>query len=131
MSRRGDNIRKRSDGRWEGRYRTVSESGEVRYRSVYGKSYGEVKEKLADSIYRAHRAGGIYRNELAVGDEGEVYSSNFCALAEEWLLEIEKSRKYSTYIKYKTLYQCPMLSSPPCCLQADKKLIVGILYLLL
>ena len=46
MSRRGDNIRKRADGRWEGRYRMVLENGEKRYRSIYGKSYGEVKEKL-------------------------------------------------------------------------------------
>ena len=50
MSRRGDNIRKRADGRWEGRYRTVSADGKKHYRSVYGKSYGEVKEKLTDMI---------------------------------------------------------------------------------
>ena len=31
MSRRGDNIRKRADGRWEGRYRMVLENGEKRY----------------------------------------------------------------------------------------------------
>lgn len=46
MPRRGDNIRKRTDGRWEGRYPAVSADGERRYLSVYGKSYGEVKEKM-------------------------------------------------------------------------------------
>lgn len=47
MSKRGDNIHKRKDGRWEGRYkkgRTVN--GNIQYGSVYGKSYREVKEKL-------------------------------------------------------------------------------------
>lgn len=106
MSRRGDNIRKRTDGRWEGRYRTISESGEIRYRSVYGKSYGEVKEKLADTIHRTYSGGGLCRNDLSADAESAVFGVDFCTLVEEWLLEIEKSRKYSTYIKYKTLYQC-------------------------
>lgn len=47
MPRKGENIRKRKDGRWEGRYkRGVKENGTPDYGSVYGKSYREVKEKL-------------------------------------------------------------------------------------
>ncbi len=47
MPRKGENIRKRKDGRWEGRYkRGVKEDGKFDYGSVYGKSYKEVKEKL-------------------------------------------------------------------------------------
>lgn len=47
MSKRGENIRKRKDGRWEGRYRNGTDSrGRPRYSSIYGKSYGEVKENL-------------------------------------------------------------------------------------
>lgn len=42
MSRRGDNIRKRKDGRWEGRYVVARTSdGITKYRSVYGKTYTE------------------------------------------------------------------------------------------
>ena len=51
MAKRGDNIRKRKDGRWEGRYkkgRTVD--GCIIYGSVYGKTYKEVKEKMAAII---------------------------------------------------------------------------------
>lgn len=106
MSRRGDNIRKRADGRWEGRYRTISDGGEIRYRSVYGKSYHEVKEKLADTIHRTYSVEGLYQNILLTDHESPVHSMDFCALVEEWLIEIEKCRKYSTYIKYKTIYQC-------------------------
>ena len=53
MSRRGENIRKRKDGRWEGRYKTGEQTnGKSKYRSVYGKSYLECKEKL--DYYKYH-----------------------------------------------------------------------------
>lgn len=49
MGRHGENIRHRkSDGRWEGRYKVYQEekNGYV-YRSVYGHTYAEVREKLS------------------------------------------------------------------------------------
>lgn len=47
MSRRGENIRKRKDRRWEGRYYKVEEkSGTRKISSIYARNYGEVKEKL-------------------------------------------------------------------------------------
>jgi integrase len=47
MPRRGENIRKRKDGRWEGRYiKSRDTQGKAKYASVYGKSYKEVKQKL-------------------------------------------------------------------------------------
>lgn len=98
MSRRGDNIRKRADGRWEGRYRIISADGERHYRSVYGKSYGEVKEKLTDKICKA--------NKPELFEEAIESDICFCTLLEEWLEDVEKNRKYSTYIKYRSLYQC-------------------------
>ncbi|MCM1173545.1 MAG: site-specific integrase [Blautia sp.] len=50
MSKRGENIYKRRDGRWEGRIRNAVylRSGQ-KYRSVYGKTYGEVKRKLDEA----------------------------------------------------------------------------------
>ena len=49
MSRRGENIYKRKDGRWEGRYiRGRAEDGKALYASVYASSYGEVKTKLRE-----------------------------------------------------------------------------------
>ena len=46
MPRRGENIRKRNDGRWEARYKKgIDENGKAVYGSVYGKSYREVKKK--------------------------------------------------------------------------------------
>lgn len=52
MPRRGDHIHKRKDGRWEGRYPTGRDcAGHVLYSSVYGHSYGEVKQKLKTASF--------------------------------------------------------------------------------
>jgi len=46
MPRRGDNIRKRKDGRWEARYiRQDGDKVPPKYCSVYGRSYQEAKKK--------------------------------------------------------------------------------------
>ena len=47
MPRKGENIYKRKDGRWEGRF--IKEYGVNRkalYGYVYGKTYNEVRQKL-------------------------------------------------------------------------------------
>lgn len=49
MPRRGEHIHKRKDGRWEGRYRAgCGETGKTAYRSVYARTYAEVKQKLRE-----------------------------------------------------------------------------------
>lgn len=47
MPKRGENIYKRKDGRWEGRVRKPepSETG-GKYKYIYGRTYKEVKEKM-------------------------------------------------------------------------------------
>jgi len=47
MARKGDNIYKRKDKRWEGRYKCGhKKDGSPKYLSVYGTSYSECKKKL-------------------------------------------------------------------------------------
>lgn len=47
MSRKGENIYKRKDGRWEGRYiQTHDFTGKTKYGYVYARTYTEVKKKL-------------------------------------------------------------------------------------
>lgn len=46
MPKRGENIYKRKDGRWEGRIRRGDTMTGRTYKSVYGKSYREVKDKM-------------------------------------------------------------------------------------
>lgn len=51
MPRRGENIRKRKDGRWEARFiKGHSPEGRALYSSVYGSSYYEVKDKRLQKI---------------------------------------------------------------------------------
>lgn len=48
MSRKGENIYKRKDGRWEGRYiKARSQSGKAVYGYVYAPTYKEAKENAA------------------------------------------------------------------------------------
>ena len=47
MSKKGENIYKRKDNRYEGRYAySKDSSGRIRYKSVYGKTFNECREKL-------------------------------------------------------------------------------------
>lgn len=49
LSRKGENIYKRKDGRWEGRYmKARNEHGKIIYGYIYGKRYAHVKKKLAE-----------------------------------------------------------------------------------
>ena len=54
MPRKGENIRKRKDGRWEGRYiKGYNQStNRANYVSVYGKTYAEVKAKVNEAKYK-------------------------------------------------------------------------------
>ena len=68
MSRKGENIYHRRDGRWEGR-RIVGkkEGGGYHFRYVYGKTYREVKEKL--SVLRITEGYGA---AAAEGDRQDI-----------------------------------------------------------
>ena len=87
MSRRGENIYKRRDGRWEGRYiREYDFAGKARLGYVYGRTYREVKEKLC-AVKAAPSSGR---------SAGKTFSS-YC---EEWLTLRRSCIRESTYVKY-------------------------------
>ena len=50
VPRKGENIYKRKDGRWEARYIHHYENGKAKYVSIYGDSYGEAKAKRLEGI---------------------------------------------------------------------------------
>ena len=46
MARKGENIRKRKDGRWEARYeKGRNPDGSIQYGYVYARKYSDVKSK--------------------------------------------------------------------------------------
>ena len=49
MPRKGENIYKRKDGRWEGRYIRDRVNGKAKYGYVFAHSYKEVKIKLTNA----------------------------------------------------------------------------------
>ncbi len=56
MPRRGENIYKRKDGRWEGRYiESYSIEGKALYHSVYAHTYQEVKLKLKNHVTKSRQ----------------------------------------------------------------------------
>lgn len=117
MSRRGENIRKRSDGRWEGRFFiTDSDTGQKKCKSVYAKTYADVKIKLVEAKYMVEQEVKKVQKEISVSRTVEPYQSTYLPaqissenitltkIASEWLLEISRLKKHSTYIKYKEIY---------------------------
>lgn len=108
MSKRGENIRKRADGRWEARFFvTDSDKGQKKCKSVYAKTYADVKIKLAEAKYKFEKEAQKARKEIKSvypPDSTTFENSTLTGLASEWLLEISRFKKHSTYIKYKGIY---------------------------
>lgn len=89
MSKKGENIYKRKDGRWEGRYiKSRTESGKIIYGYVYARSYRETKEKQKAKI-------ASYTSQITNKNE-HVFSY----IASEWFESIKLHTKTSTQNKY-------------------------------
>ncbi len=92
MPRKGENIYKRKDGRWEGRIkRENSLPGKRSYISVYGKTYKEVKEKMKQA-----KTGHI-QNSKDFPDMNEAASI--------WLKDKGKCWKPTTSATYKQVVE--------------------------
>ena len=93
MSKRGDNIHKRKDGRWEGRYkRGRKPDGTIKYGSVYGSSYREVKEKL--------EIVSLEKNNTPISKKSEKCFGEILAL---WMDNNQLRLKGGTINKYQNL----------------------------
>lgn len=96
MSRKGENIRKRKDGRWEARYMKGRDmNGKIRYGYLYGRSYKEVKEKKIRMIseYPAFFTYGSQPSALLEDDR-------ICTVSAHWKNHIRYTVKESTYSNY-------------------------------
>ena len=87
MGRRGESIFRRKDGRWEARYSLGEDTatGKTKYRSVYGNTYSEAKEKRMQAMqktYISQKNGG------------------FIEAVRKWLEEKEPGIKEQTYRRY-------------------------------
>lgn len=97
MSKKGENIYKRKDGRWEARYKKgLAPTGGPQYGYCYGHTYREAKEKLI-AAKTAVLAG---EPQKTCGNVKKL--ETFCA---EWLQLRRSKVKASTFVKYQTAIQ--------------------------
>ena len=92
MSRKGENIYKRKDKRWEARYiKSYHPNGTPKYGYCYGKTYREAKEKVtaAKTVWQAGKPSLTER-----------HPKHFADYCDEWLRCSQSSIKASTYAKY-------------------------------
>ncbi len=118
MARKGENIRQRSDKRWEARFISGrSADGRAIYKSVYGKTYNEVKQKRILAILEILN-GEIPEKISSDRRKNDISDTKFHFLCEQWL-EIKRSSgvKESTYNKYYNIchkYLIPALGEIKC-----------------
>lgn len=89
MPKRGSNIYKRKDGRYEGRVPVgYKEDGTLKYKSVYAGTLSEVKEKMAQ-FYSVRQKQTVSSLKLTVRDA-----------AEQWLTSAKLRVKPASYANY-------------------------------
>ena len=94
MPRKRENIFKRQDGRWEGRYIKARNGKKAVYGYVFGKSYSEVKKKKSEAL----RSIDSDKTQLKkpVQAKNPIFEHVVC----QWLEELKPVRKHSTIVKY-------------------------------
>lgn len=118
MSRRGENIYKRRDGRWEARYiKSRGWDGRAVYGYIYRHTYLEAKRAQAEARANCGRP--------KPGTKRFVYPETLEEYLNAWLQSIRFSVKKSTYANYRGLLRRHIASSvgkEPLC-RVDSKMI--------
>ena len=95
MPRKGENIYKRKDGRWEGRFiKGRTPAGKAIYGYIYAKTYHEAKELLIRTAAE---------NNKSDPTESTSDRTKFRTLAQEWLEKTKAGVKESSKNKYRNL----------------------------
>lgn len=99
MPRRGENIHKRKDGRWEARYKKgIDVNGKTIYGSLYANTYREVKAKLQLKL-----------QDLASGFVPVKERYSFRDTACLWLRDSQPSLKGASLYRYENLLNTHIL----------------------
>ena len=92
MPKRGENIRKRKDGRWEARYiESYKIDGAAKYKSLYAPSCKEVKEKLEAQKLKP------WQSDTTINISRKLTIEQLCT---EWLEDVRISLKAPSYARY-------------------------------
>ena len=99
MPKRGENIHKRKDGRWEARYKKgIDVNGKTVYGSLYANTYREVKEKLQFKL-----------QDVASGFVSVKKHYTFSDAACLWLKDSQLSLKGASVYRYENLLNTHIL----------------------
>lgn len=99
MARKGENIRKRKDGRWEARYiKGRNPDGSIQYGYVYAKRYSDAKQKRNEAMLRAKQEKKIIAKPSGHPELNQLF--------DEWKIEIRHTVKDSSYFFYETMLEC-------------------------
>ena len=73
------NLRKRKDGRWEGRYTAGHdpETGKAIYRNVLGRTQAEARAKLKQAIEEAKHVDPVRSKQYTIGEWMDVWFENY------------------------------------------------------
>lgn len=99
MPRRGDNIYKRKDGRWEGRYVKGRKHGKTTFGYVFAATLTAARKKLAD-------AKQLWKTGC---ETREKKNETLGAVSEQWLEDSKSFLKESTIAKYRDYLSCYIL----------------------
>ena len=106
MARQGENIYKRKDGRFEGRYVIgKTTSGKTRFGYVYGRRYADVKQKLVQK-----KAELLENLNAAPGNQRTLTEWMSCWMENELLGSI-KTSSYQTYSYHVQKHILPRLGN--------------------
>lgn len=95
MPRKDENIYKRKDRRWEGRYiKSRTQTGKATYGYVYVKTYRDVKTKLTDRISLKNET------DVLIPAKSNAEVELFEAIMTEWFESTKTQIKESTNNKY-------------------------------
>lgn len=98
MAKRGENIRKRKDGRWEGRFPKKNMEGKTVQGSVFGRTYHEAKEKLIKA-----KAEEATRSMSQSEKHSKAMTETFTKISEEWLETIKPTLKPASIARYRNV----------------------------
>lgn len=91
MSKKGENIYKRKDGRWEGRFiLSYDNNGKAKFGYIYGRTYCEVKQRLVE------KKNAVLQNAVITDKHSTVYNE----VLDAWLNSSKINTKESTYARY-------------------------------
>lgn len=99
MARRGENIRKRKDGRWEARYQKGRKAdGSIQYGYIYAKKYADAK-KLRNEMLAALKEEPVIPTDTK---EEEILLND---LFDQWESDVRNQVRKSSYCFYETILE--------------------------